>query len=108
MRMLLNPTPALGKLAEEIILPDFEQLTEVFRLCKPGMSLSEARCWTDTLLGQLGHYVFSAQFVQYMPNQNRQDADFQNMISRHLSRLLLKGLDLPLPDFLKDDTLHAK
>ncbi len=108
MRMLLNPTPALGKLAEEIILPDFEQLTEVFRLCKPGMSLAEARCWTDTLLGQLGHYVFSAQFVQYMPNQNRQDADFQNMISRHLSRLLLKGLDLPLPDFLKDDTLHAK
>ena len=103
MRMLLNPTPALGKLAEEIIVPDLDQVTKVFRLCKPSMTETEARCWTDTLLGQLGHYVFSDQFAQYVPKKNIYDSEFVETVYRHLSRLLLKGLDLPLPESLKDD-----
>lgn len=102
MRMLLDPLPALGELAEEIIMPQMDEVTAVFRLCKPSMTEREARCWGDTLFGQLSHYVFSKQFAQYIPKKNIYDSQFMETVYRHLSRVLLKGLDLPLPESLKD------
>ena len=51
MRILLSPTPVLWKLAEEIVMPDFDQLQEVLRCCKPGMTIEESELWADSLMG---------------------------------------------------------
>jgi TetR/AcrR family transcriptional regulator, regulator of cefoperazone and chloramphenicol sensitivity len=107
MRILLNPTPALWKLAEEIIMPDFEALREVLRCCKPGMSVKESELWTDTLIGQLSHYVFSEQFLALMPDRKIYDERFLLNVLHHVSSLLIRGLELPLPKMLQKGETYA-
>lgn len=107
MRILLNPTPALWKLAEEIVMPDLDQLREVLRYCKANMTAPESELWADTLVGQLCHYVFAEQFIQLMPAQKVFDATFQERVLRHVSSLIIKGLDLPMPTMLEKGGQNA-
>ena len=107
MRVLLSPTPALWKLVEEIVMPDFESLQEVLRCCKPGMTVPESELWTDSLIGLLSHYVFSEQFIEYIPERCSYNAEFKAQVLRHVSRMLIKGLDLPLPEVLQEGGTHA-
>ena len=45
--------------------------------------------------------------MQLMPDRKVYDAVFQKRVLRHVSRMLIKGLDLPLPAILKEGETYA-
>lgn len=107
MRILLRPTPANWKIVEELLLPEFSMMREVMRRCRPGMSAREAELWTDSLIGQLAHYIFAEEFMRMTPGRHAFDTKFQKSILNHVSKMLIRGLELPLPAFLKEEADHA-
>lgn len=96
IRLLLEPTPPIRALLEEIALPDLGRLEEVLLCCKPGMTRRESQMWVDSLVGQILHYVFTEDIVRLMPVRDV-SGDFQQRVARHVALAVIKGLDLPVP-----------
>lgn len=107
MRILLHPTPAIWKIVEELVLPDFDMIREVLRCCRPGMSVREAELWKDSLIGQLTHYIFAEEFMMMTPDRAPFDTEFQKTLLNHISTVLIRGLQLPVPAFLVEETDYA-
>jgi AcrR family transcriptional regulator len=100
IRLLLDPPPAVRQLLDETAMPDLDRLQEVLRCCNPRMTGREAQMWVDSLLGQILHYVFTEDITRLVPIRDT-TGDFQERVSRHVSRVMIKGLDLPLPPSLR-------
>ena len=107
MHILLRPTPAIWEIMEELILPNYEAVQEVLRCCCPGMTPLESERWADTLIGQLTFYVFAEDFMMLVPGRSKFDAEFQRHILHHVSKVLIRGLELPMPPFLQEEASHA-
>lgn len=107
MRMMLHPTPAVWEVIEELIMPDFDALCEVLRCCRAGMSAEEAELWANSLMGQMTHFIFAEDFLSMIPRGHKFDSVFQRNILHHVSLLLIRGLELPLPAFLQEGNAHA-
>jgi AcrR family transcriptional regulator len=102
IRLLLDPPPSVKQLLDETALPDLARLQEVLRCCNPRISGREAQMWVDSLLGQILHYVFTEDIARLVPIRDTGDS-FQDRVSRHVSRVMIKGLGLPLPPSVGDD-----
>ncbi len=103
MRIFLRPTPAIWEVVEELVMPGFAALRAVLRCCRPGMSEEEAELWADSMMGQLTHYIFAEDFLLIVPGHRKlMDAAYQKDILRHVSRVLIRGLELPMPAFLQE------
>ncbi|HDP36226.1 MAG TPA: TetR/AcrR family transcriptional regulator [Candidatus Hydrogenedentes bacterium] len=108
MRILLQPTPAIWEIMEELLMPNLNCLREVLHCCRPGMSESEAELWADTLMGQLAHYIFAEDFMLIIPKHRKlHDVSYQKDILRHVARVMIRGLQLSMPDFLREESAHA-
>ncbi len=108
MRILLQPTPAIWEIMEELIMPNFDCLRGVLRCCHPGMSEEEAEMWADSLIGQLTHYIFAEDFLLIIPGRRKlTDSAYQKDILRHVSRTIIRGLELPMPEFLMEGAADA-
>ncbi|HDP35211.1 MAG TPA: TetR/AcrR family transcriptional regulator [Candidatus Hydrogenedentes bacterium] len=107
MRILLQPTPAIGEIMSELVMRDFDSLKEVLRCCRPGMSREESELWADSLIGQLTHYIFAEDFLLMVPGRRSYDEAFQRDILHHVSRVLIRGLELPMPAFLMERKSNA-
>ncbi len=100
IRLLLDPPGVVKQLFEETAIPDLVRLREVIRCCKSGMGLREAQMWVDSLLGQILHYVFTEDIVRLVPIRDT-SGDFASQVTRHVSRVMIQGLGLPLPPGLE-------
>lgn len=107
MRILLQPTPAVSEIIKETVLPEFNGICDVLRCCRPSMSADEAELWADTLISQLNHYIFTEELKELFPEPRWYAPAFQKEILCHVSRVLIRGLELPMPAFLQEDTSHA-
>lgn len=107
MRILLQPTPAVSEIMKETVVPEFDEMCDVLRCCRPAMSAAEAKLWTDTLISQLNHYIFAEELMELFPEPRWFTPAFQREILFHVSRVLIRGLELPVPDFLLEGTSHA-
>lgn len=107
MRILLQPTPAIYELMTDLTTHDMDALRAVLHCCRPGMSAKEAELWADSLMGQLVHYVFAEDFLLMIPGRGSFDEAFQRDVLRHVSRVLIRGLELPMPAFLQEGPAHA-
>ncbi len=107
MRILLQPTPAIGEIMSELVMRDFDSLKEVLRCCRPGMSREESELWADSLIGQLTYYIFAEDFQLMVPGRRSYDETFQRDILHHVSRVLIRGLELPMPAFLMERKSNA-
>lgn len=108
LRILLQPTPALWETIKELIMPNMNALQEFLRCCRPGMTQEQAELWTDSLIGQLIHYVLVEDFLLIIPERRKLfDKDYQKDILFHVARVMIRSLELPMPEFLKEAPLHA-
>lgn len=108
MRLMLQPTPAIWEIVAELVMPNIDALREVLKCCRPGMSKEEVDLWVDSLMGQLMHYVFAEDFLLIIPDHRKlSDAGYQKDILRHVTKTLIRGLELPMPVFLEEGAVHA-
>ncbi|MCK5862138.1 MAG: TetR/AcrR family transcriptional regulator [Candidatus Hydrogenedentes bacterium] len=108
MRIFLQPTPILWEIINELVMPNFDSLREVLQCCRPGMGKEEADLWLDSFIGELMHYVFAEDFLLIIPGHRKlSDAGYQKDILRHVAKMLIRGLELPVPVFLQEDIVHA-
>lgn len=104
MRILLHPTKAVSEIIKEMVIPDFYAVRDVLSCCRPSMSLEEANLWTDTLVAQLTNYIFAEDLLDLFLEPRPFDAHFQKRILYHVSTVMIRGLELPLPVFLQEGT----
>ncbi len=102
MRILLQPTPAVSEIIKDTVVPEYNAIRDVLRCCCPKMGVEEAELWTDTLMSQLINYIFAEDLMQLFPEPRKFNATFQNRIIRHVSKVLIRGLKLPMPSFLEE------
>lgn len=107
MRILLQPTQVISEIMKDTVVPEFNAVRDVLRCCRPSMSMEEAELWMDTLNGQLTFYIFAEDLMLLFPEPRIFDPTFYKQIMRHVSKVLIRGLELPMPAFLKEDTPHA-
>ncbi len=108
MRVLLQPTPAIWEIMEELTMPNLESLRTLIQCCRPGMNDAEAELWVDSLMGQLIHYIFAEDFLLIVPGRRKlSDNAYQKDILRHVTRIMIRGLELPMPTFLEEEVPHA-
>jgi len=107
MRILLQPTPAVSEIIKDIVIPEYNAIRDVLRCCRPEMGVEEAELWTDTLMSQLVNYIFAEDLMQLFPEPRKFNSTFQNRIIRHVSKVLIRGLKLPMPSFLEEGTSYA-
>lgn len=107
IRLLLDPPEGVKRLLEETALPDLARLQEVLRCCRPEMSGGEAQMWVDSLLGQILHYVFTEDIVRLVPIRDM-TGDFPGRVARHVSRVMIQGLGLPVPPEQADAVEEAR
>ena len=108
MHIMLKPSPAIWEIMEELVMPNINALRGVLQCCRPGMSMEEADLWVDSLMGQLIHYVYAEDFMQIVPDHKEvADPEFQKEVLRHVAKVLIRGLDLPMPAFLQEGIAYA-
>jgi TetR/AcrR family transcriptional regulator, regulator of cefoperazone and chloramphenicol sensitivity len=108
MHIMLKPTPAIWSIMEELVMPNVDALRGVLQCCRSGMSMEETDLWVDSLMGQLIHYVYAEDFMRIVPNhKDLTDPGFQKAILRHVAKVLICGLNLPMPVFLEEGLVHA-
>lgn len=107
MRILLQPTPAISEVMKETVIPQYYSVRDVIRCCRPEMKVNEAELWTDSLMSQLTNYIFAEDLLLLFPEPRVITSAFQLQILRHVSRVLIRGLELPMPAFLEENTSHA-
>lgn len=107
MRILLQPTPAISEIMKDIVIPEFNAVRDVLLCCRPSMNMEEAELWTDTFVAQLTHYIFAEDLMELFPEPRKCHAGFEKRIPYHVSRVLIRGLELPMPAFLQEGISHA-
>lgn len=107
MRILLQPTPAISEIMKDTVIPEFNAVRDVLHCCRPVMRIEEAELWADTLVAQLTHYIFAEDLMELFPEPRKFTAGFETRVLHHVSRVLIRGLELPMPAFLQEGTSHA-
>lgn len=108
MHILLQPTPVIWEIMEELVMPNINCLRQVLQCCRPGMNNEEADLWVDSLMGQLIHYVYAEDFLFIIPDHRKlTEPEYQKEILRHVAKVLIRGLELPVPAFLQEGAAHA-
>jgi len=108
MHILLQPTPAIWDIMEELAMPNIDALRSVLQCCCPNINMEETDLWVDSLMGQLIHYVYAEDFMRIIPNhKDLTDSGFQKAVLRHVAKVLIRGLNLPMPIFLQEGDVHA-
>lgn len=106
MRILLQPTPMVSEIMKDTVIPDINATRDVLLCCHPKMNMEEAELWTDTLLAQLAHYIFAEDLMSLFPEPRLLTPMFHKRIMRHVARVLIRGLELPMPAFLQELENH--
>ncbi len=96
-RSLLDPTPSLREVVEEIFRPDHEALCTLVAHAKPGMSELDIRLWALSVTGQLALYDFCRVPILMILEKESYDEAFLKAASDHVARLMIAALELPQP-----------
>ncbi|MCP4642764.1 MAG: CerR family C-terminal domain-containing protein [bacterium] len=98
IRSLLEPSPALQVIAKRIFRPDLAALRKIVLLAQPSMSVREADMMAFSLTGQIAFYSFAQLPIMMILRKECYDASFLEAAARHVTRVMLGALGLPLLD----------
>lgn len=97
MRSLLDPSPSLHTVVEQIFQPDHEALKAIVKRVRPDMSEREARLWALAFLGQIAFFEFARVPILILMEKDTYPPDFLTAARDHLARMIISGLGLPQP-----------
>ncbi|MDQ1256854.1 MAG: TetR/AcrR family transcriptional regulator, regulator of cefoperazone and chloramphenicol, partial [Candidatus Hydrogenedentes bacterium] len=95
MRSLLDPTPSLRVVVEQIFEPDHDALRAIISRARPDLSEEEARLWAFTVTGQIAFYEFCRTPVLMILGQEQYDPAFLDGVAEHVASLVIAALGLP-------------
>jgi TetR/AcrR family transcriptional regulator, regulator of cefoperazone and chloramphenicol sensitivity len=98
MRALLEPTDVLENIVRERFRPDLDALGQIFRRARPGLTDEEASLYADSFLAHLSFYGFAQSAIFITRGfDGKYPPDFLHNVARHVARMLVTCLGLPVP-----------
>jgi AcrR family transcriptional regulator len=94
MRSMLDPTPSLATVVEQVMLPEHVRLKKVLQRCRPDFSEVEAQMWAFSLIGQIAFYVFGEAAILQALGKDAYDGDFIERAANHVSGVMISALGL--------------
>lgn len=94
LRSLLEPSPSLVEVVENVFKPEHEAITRIVRHIKPEMDEATAHLWGFLMFGAIAIYVFARAPILMLLEQQDYSKEFLNSVSDFVSNALLASLDL--------------
>jgi len=92
MRTLLEPSPALQALSQEIFIPEFEALIGLARRTNPALTEDQAKLWADTLFAQTLFVSLSRVLILEYEGWKDYPHAFLDRVAEHTAMLLIASL----------------
>jgi len=93
MRSLIDPTPQLRRLVDELFRPDFEALCALLDRCRPGMSPEEQARMAFAVMGMIFFYITVRHPILMLLNRKAFDGEFVRQVAETICRTVTAGLD---------------
>ncbi len=94
MRGMLDPTPSLETVVQQVLIPEHEALREVIQRIKPEIEENAARLWALSLIGQIAFYVFGKFPILKALGKEEYDDAFLEEAAEHAAKTTLNALGL--------------
>ena len=92
MRALMDPTPQLRRLVEDLFRPDFSAMCDLLARCRPGMTEDEATWLTFAVMGMIFFYVIERVPILMLLNRDGFDEAFTGGVSDTIIGMVVRSL----------------
>ena len=94
LRSLLDPSPSLAEVVQNVFKPEHDAITQIVRHIKPEMDEATAHLWGFLLFGAVAIYVFARAPILMLLGRQDYSREFLDSVSDFVSNALLASLDL--------------
>jgi len=101
LREITTPSSAMPLLMKEIIRPDHEGYTQIYKAAKPNSSTQDANIWIFSLFSQAFFYNLAEAIVDEFAGKNALTPEMISQITSSTAKMMILAVELPLPDDLR-------
>ena len=96
-RCILDMTPKVKELINEIVIPTDDLLKNVILQHTENVTEEEIHLWIDCLWGQTHFFVMSRSLILKNFNRKEYDGEFLEKIAFYIAKNSIRSLGLPTP-----------
>ena len=107
MRSLLDPSPSLITVVEQLFRPDHADMRRLLKKARPDLDEQNAEVIALSMMGQLAFYEFARAPLLHLMGKEDYDAGFIDAAARYTALMIIVALGLPIPASCASEYAHS-